>query len=58
MASIHVLYDPNDRIVQDPERDKHIGLKVARLPVPDELENVDIYNVAKKLAELLLEQLS
>jgi len=57
MASIHVIYDPNDRISQDTERDKEIGLKVARMALADDLESIDIYNVARKLSEMLLEQL-
>lgn len=57
MASIHVVFDSNDRITMSPERDGQYGIKSARLAIAEDLEDVDIYNIARKLAELLLEQL-
>jgi hypothetical protein len=57
MASLHIIFDPNDRIRNDPDRDAQVGLKTARLSIPSNLESVDIYNLARKLSELLLEQL-
>lgn len=57
MATLHVVYDPNDKIVMDPEAAKRYGHKVATLSVPDDVRSVDIYNLAKRLAEMLLETL-
>ena len=60
MPSIHVIYDPFDLVKfgpDDAEVRQHMGIEMAKLSVPENLENVDIYNVAKKLCELLLENL-
>lgn len=58
MAKLLIIYDPNDRIRAPDEQEKHhLGLKEAILAVPDDLEGTDIYAIARKLAELLLEQL-
>jgi hypothetical protein len=57
MPKIHVLYDPQDKVVTMPEAEKMFGFKVAVLSVPDDLTSIDIYHLAKRLAELLLEQL-
>jgi hypothetical protein len=57
MPKIHVLYDPQDKVVAMPVAEKMFGFKVAVLSVPDDLTDIDIYHLAKRLAELLLEQL-
>ena len=57
MPKLHVVYDPKDLIVMDPQAAKQFGHKVAVLDVPEDLRSVDIYNLARRLAELLLEQL-
>jgi hypothetical protein len=57
MPTLHVVYDPEDRIVMDPEAAKRFGHKVAALSVPKDLRSVDIYNLARRLSELLLETL-
>jgi hypothetical protein len=57
MPKLHVLYDPNDRVQHSPEALKHFEIKVATLSTPKDLGSVDIYNLARRLAELLLEQL-
>jgi hypothetical protein len=57
MPKIHVIYDPGDHIITDPNAEKVFGHKVAVLSVPKDLESIDIYHLAKRLAELLLEQL-
>jgi hypothetical protein len=57
MPKIHVIYDPRDNIIMSPEAEKTFGHKVAMLSVPDDLKSIDIYHLAKRLAELLLEQL-
>lgn len=58
MASLHIVFDPNDRISNDPGRDRDTGIRSARLAIAEDLSDVDIYNVAKKLGEMLLEQIS
>lgn len=40
-----------------PMAEAQFGFKVAVLSVPDDIKSVDIYNLARRLAELLLEQL-
>jgi len=57
MPKLHVVYDPKDTIVMDPSAAERFGHKVAMLSVPADVKSVDIYNLAKRLAELLLEQL-
>ncbi len=58
MAQLLIVYDPNDRISLMPtDQRKHLDVKEAILPVAEDLENSDIYTLARKLAELLLEQL-
>lgn len=58
MAQLLIVFDPNDRISLMPvEQRKHLEVKEAILPIPEGLENSDIYTLARKLAELLLEQL-
>lgn len=58
MPKLHVVYDPQDRMVSAPQdADKRFGIKVAVLSIPEDIESVDIYNLARRLAELLLEQL-
>lgn len=57
MPKIHVIYDPKDTVIAPiDEAMEKFGMKVAVLSVPADLEYVDIYNLAKRLAELLLEQ--
>jgi hypothetical protein len=56
MPKLHVVYDPNDKIAMDPAAAELFGHKVAVLDIPKDLESVDIYNLARRLAELLLEQ--
>lgn len=57
MGTLHVVYDPHDKIVMDPEAAKRYGHKAAALTVPDDVRSVDIYHLAKRLAEMLLETL-
>lgn len=57
MPKIHVIYDPQDKVVAMPEAAVQFGFKVAALSVPEDIKSIDIYHLAKRLAELLLEQL-
>lgn len=59
MASLHVIYDPLGEMQfawSGPPDQKDRPL-AARLDVPVGLDGVDIYAIARKLAELLLEQI-
>ena len=57
MPKLHVVYDPKDIIAMDPQACVKYGHKVAVLDVPADIRSVDIYHLARRLAELLLEQL-
>jgi hypothetical protein len=57
MPKLHVIYDPTDRLEVRSEPIEMCQLKVAMLSVPEDLEGNDIHALARKLAELLLEQL-
>lgn len=58
MPNLTVIYDPDDKIsgltVEDRKR---FGIKQANLSIAEDLEGSDIYALARKLAEMLLEQL-
>lgn len=56
MARLHIIYDPLEPGLQV----AHLpaSIKSAVLPIPDDLEGRDIYEIARKLAELMLEQLA
>lgn len=57
MAALTIVYDrlePPLQFANFPVDD----VKIARRPVPDDLTEVDLYEVARRLAELLLEQLA
>lgn len=57
MPKLHVIYDPKDAISALPgDLQKNLGIKVAILSIPEDVKSVDIYNLARRLAELLLEQ--
>jgi hypothetical protein len=58
VSKLLLIYDPTDRVTGMPICEmKDLGIKEARLSIPDDLEGHDIYTIAKKLAEMLLEQL-
>jgi len=57
MARLHVVFDPDNKVLNNPQIEKQLGVKSAVLTIPDDVRSVDIYNLAKKLAELLLETL-
>jgi len=59
MARLLIIYDgtatvlpiPEDRIPDD------VTVRQATLDIADDIDKVDIYEIARKLAEMLLEQL-
>lgn len=57
MAKLHVIFDPNDKVMMMPDANAAFGFKFAVLDIPKDVKSVDIYNLARRLAELLLEQL-
>jgi hypothetical protein len=57
MPKLMVVFDPNDRIDSKSDELKRFGIKEASLSIPEGLDGKDIYQIARKLAELLLEQL-
>lgn len=58
MPKLMIVYDPDDRISGlTPDMRKHLCVSEATLSVPEGLEGKDIYTIARKLAELLVEQL-
>lgn len=57
MARLLVVYDPDERVTVCPPEYKRGRIKEAVLDIHDDIENTDIYNLARKLAEMLLEQL-
>ena len=59
MPKLMVIYDPTDKlgIRIDAEYKRLSGIKEAALSIKGNMEDRDIYTLARKLAELLLEQL-
>jgi hypothetical protein len=57
MATLHIVYDPRDQIRHDNQMNKQFGIKVAVLSIHEDLDNSDRTEIAKQLAEMLLEQL-
>lgn len=61
MARLHIIYDPDDRIITQPvDQDMYskFDIKTATLSIKDDLHSHDIYSLARRLSEMLLEQLS
>lgn len=58
MARLLVAYDPTGRLDPAPETVRELRLRQAMLDLPDNLDSTDIYALARKLAEMLLEQLA
>lgn len=55
MARLLIVYDPSGQLHGPiPE----LEVKSAALDIRDDIDNQDIYALAKKLAEMLLEQLA
>ena len=57
MPKVHVIYDPQDKVVTPVDMQNAFGFKVAMLSVPADIKSIDIYHLAKRLAEMLLETL-
>jgi hypothetical protein len=60
MAQLTIIYDELDPPLQmaaDPNMPAHMRPKVASLPLADDLGDIDIYEVARRLAEMMLEQM-
>lgn len=63
MAKLMIVFDPTDKIsfgynADARERLVREGLRSAELSLGDDLGERDIYEIARRLSELLLEQLS
>jgi hypothetical protein len=57
MASIHIIYDPHDRVESNQEMEKALGLKVAKLSISEDLTPNEIKTYGNSLANMLMEQL-
>lgn len=57
MASLHIIYDPHDKLSYNAEANKRLELKVAILPVDADAGLNAIRCTAEELARLLMEQL-
>lgn len=60
MARLIICYDPNEKIqlIEPMMANKNnMNLSQALLDIADDLDKTDIYEIARKLAEMLLEQL-
>jgi hypothetical protein len=57
MSKLLIFYDPADQIIVPRDVREHTDIKVAEVPLADGIEGRDIYEIARKLAGLLLEQL-
>lgn len=57
MARLLIVYDPDERINLCSFEFKRGKIKEALLDINDDIDPSDIYTLARKLAEMLLEQL-
>lgn len=58
MARILIIHSPGERLLPcGAEMVRHLHLSQAMLDIADDLQGVDICELARKLAEMLLEQL-
>lgn len=60
MPKLIVIYDPTDRLSvggHDPGYLREAAIREASLSIKGNMDGRDIYTLARKLAELLLEQL-
>lgn len=59
MPKLIVIYDPMGNLSYQLPIDMpaHVRPKAAEMHVADDLDGVDIYELARKLAEMLLEQI-
>jgi hypothetical protein len=58
MPQLHILFDRSNRLTGlDAQTLERLEVKQAVISVADNLTSVDIYNLASKLAGMLLEQL-
>lgn len=59
MARLLVVFDPTGKLQGMPaDARESLGIKEAALDIADNLADRDVYELSRKLAELLLEQLS
>jgi hypothetical protein len=56
MASIHVIYDPKDRLEHRKDFIDAGGFKIAMLPVADNIDSGELQTLIETLSELLIEQ--
>jgi len=57
MASIHVIYDPTDKLSTNPEHLKELGIKVAIMPLAEGTTYINATHVIETLARMLVDQL-
>jgi hypothetical protein len=60
MASILVVYDPKDRLRLAPneaDAERHLGIRFARMSIAEDLDGVDIYDIAEAVCKILLENI-
>jgi hypothetical protein len=57
MAQLTIIYDTIEPPVSFQRVPDGPQFRLAQMAIPDDLAETDVYNVARRLAELLLEQL-
>ncbi len=58
MAKIVIIYDPEGRGVDISPANYPPDWSMAGMDVADDLSSIDLYEVARKVAELMLEQVA
>jgi hypothetical protein len=56
MANLFIVYDPTGKL-RLPPAERSFDFKHAMITIPEGADNMDVYQLARRLAELLLEQL-
>jgi len=57
MATLHIMYDPHDKISTNIEMNKRFDIKSAVIAVSDVISAEEVGELSQKLAAMLVEQI-
>ena len=56
MAKIHIIWDPNDKLVHNTEMSKQLGLKIAMMPLDEDATDTYIVRTTQELLIMFMRQ--
>jgi hypothetical protein len=57
MPKLHIVYDPEDKIVSSPEMEKRTRIKVAIMSVPENASKDEMQDIGTSLIRLFIAKL-